>query len=124
MNYEDERRLDIIIGNLLRAGVLLAAVVVLFGGATYLARHAFDQPSYKTFRGEPADLRTIPGVIRDVAAFRGRGIIQLGLLLLIATPIARVAFSAWAFARLHDGRYVVITLIVLGLLLFSVFGMH
>jgi uncharacterized membrane protein len=124
MNAQEERRLDIVIGNLLRAGVILAAGVVLFGGALYLSRHSSEYPSYKTFRGEPADLRTIPGVVHDVAAFRAPGIIQLGLLLLIGTPIARVAFSAWAFARLKDSRYVVITLIVLGLLLFSVFGMH
>jgi uncharacterized membrane protein len=124
MNAQEERRLDIIIGNLLRAGVVVAAAVVLFGGALYIARHGSEYPSYKTFRGEPADLRTIPGVLHDIAAFRARGIIQLGLLLLIATPVARVAFSFWAFARLRDARYVVITLIVLGLLLFSIFGMH
>jgi len=124
MNAQEERRLDIIIGDLLRAGVVLSAAVVLFGGAVYLARHGLEYPSYKTFRGEPADLRTIPGVLHDITVFRARGIIQLGLLLLIATPVARVAFSAWAFARLRDTRYVVITLIVLGLLLFSIFGMH
>ncbi len=124
MTLQEERRLDIVIGTLLRAGVVLAAAVVLFGASVYLTRHGFEHPSYKTFRGEPADLRTMTGVAHEVAGFRGRGIIQLGLLLLIATPIARVAFSAWAFARLGDGRYVVITLIVLGLLLFSVFGMH
>jgi uncharacterized membrane protein len=124
MSYEEERRLDIIIGNLLRTGVLIAAAVVIFGAAVYLTRHAPESPNYKAFRGEPVDLRTIRGVIHDVVGFRGRGIIQLGLLLLIATPIARVAFSAYAFARLRDGRYVVITLIVLGTLLFSVFGMH
>jgi uncharacterized membrane protein len=124
MNYEEERRLDIVIGNLLRTGVVISAAVVFFGASVYLTRHAFEFPSYKAFRGEPADLRTIPGVIHDVIAFRGRGIIQLGLLLLIATPIARVAFSAYAFARLQDGRYVVITLIVFSMLLFSVFGMH
>ena len=117
-------RLDINIGNLLRAGVLIAASVVILGAALYLSRHSLEFPNYKTFRGEPADLRTVSGVIHDVMDFRGTGIIQLGLLLLIATPIARVAFSAYAFARLRDGTYVVITLIVLGMLLFSVFGMH
>ena len=124
MNPQEERQLDIVIGNLLRAGVVVAAAVVLFGGALYISRHSFEHPSYKTFRGEPADLRTIAGVVHDVAAFRAHGIIQLGLLLLIATPVARVAFSVWAFARLRDGRYLMITLIVLGLLLFSIFGMH
>jgi uncharacterized membrane protein len=124
VNPQEEHRLDTVIGNLLRAGVVLSAAVVLFGGALYLARHGFEYLSYKTFRGEPADLRRITRVVHDVLAFRARGIIQLGLLLLIATPVARVAFSVWAFARVGDGRYAVITLIVLGLLFFSIFGMH
>src|SRR5947209_10223614 len=124
MDAEQERRLDIVIGGLLRVGVVLAAAVVLFGGALYIARHGFEHPSYKAFRGEPADLRTIGGVVHEVATFHGRGIIQLGLLLLIATPVARVAFSAWAVAPLRDRQYVVITLLVLALLLFSLFGLH
>jgi uncharacterized membrane protein len=51
-----------------------------------------------------------------------RAIIQLGLLLLIATPVARVAFSAVAFAIEHDYMYVVITLIVLAILSYSLFS--
>ena len=48
--------------------------------------------------------------------------IQLGLLLLIATPVARVAFSLVAFIRQRDRTYIVITTIVLGLLLYSLMG--
>ncbi|HTR38051.1 MAG TPA: DUF1634 domain-containing protein [Bryobacteraceae bacterium] len=120
----EERHLEGMVANLLRAGVILAAALVGFGGIFYLARHGQDAGAYRTFRGEPADFRTLSGVFRDAIALHGRGIIQLGLLLLIATPVARVAFSAYGFARLRDGKYVVITLIVLGLLLFSLFGTH
>ena len=52
---------------------------------------------------------------------RGRGLIQLGVLLLIATPVARVVFSAWAFARQRDWTYVLVTLFVLAVLLFGLF---
>ena len=52
-------------------------------------------------------------------ALHARAIIQLGLLLLIATPVARVVFSVYAFARQRDWVYVVVTLIVLGVLLYS-----
>ena len=45
---------------------------------------------------------TLSGIVQDVLALQGRGIIQLGLLLLIATPIARVAFSVAAFAFQRD----------------------
>jgi uncharacterized membrane protein len=51
-----------------------------------------------------------------------KGIIQFGLLFLIATPIARVAFSVIAFALQRDRVYVSVTLIVLGLLLYSLVG--
>src|SRR4051812_48869154 len=124
MTPAEERHLDIMLGNLLRTGVILAAAVVLTGAVLYLAAHGGEHPSYATLRGEPADLRTVRGVVSDVGSFRGRGVIQLGLLLLIATPVARVAFSAYAFTRLRDRPYVVITLIVLGLLFYSLFGAH
>ena len=69
-------------------------------------------------------MRTVSGIIRGTASFHGRNIIQLGLLLLIATPVARVAFSVVAFALERDRLYVVITLIVLAVLLFSLAGGH
>jgi hypothetical protein len=77
---------------------VLAAAVVLWGACIYLSRHAHEPADYRVFRGEPSDFRTISGVIQSVISGRGRGLIQLGLLLLIATPIARVAFSIVGFA--------------------------
>jgi uncharacterized membrane protein len=38
---------------------------------------------------------------------------------LIATPIARVMFSVYAFARQRDWLYVCFTLVVLALLVYS-----
>jgi uncharacterized membrane protein len=119
-----DRRAEDAIGILLRTGVTLAALVVLFGGVLYLA-HSWSSPTYyRTFHSEPGDLRHISGIVRESVAFHSAGIIQLGLLLLIATPIARVAFSVWAFAEERDWLYVTFTLIVLGLLLFSLAGPH
>jgi uncharacterized membrane protein len=117
-----DRRLELILGNLLRTGVLLSAAVVLAGAYIYLARHAHEPANYRIFRGEPTDYRTISGVIHSVMNGRGRGLIQLGLLLLIATPIARVSFSVVGFAIERDRMYVVFTLIVLAILLFSLLG--
>jgi uncharacterized membrane protein len=117
-----DQRIEVIIGSLLRAGVILAASVVLIGGVLYLARHGHETIDYTNFHGEPEALKSIPPVVRGVAAGRARAIIQLGLLLLIATPIARVLFSAIAFALEKDYLYVVITLIVLAILLYSLLG--
>ena len=112
------------IGNLLRAGVTLSAAVVLFGACVYLVRHGHEMPHYRAFVGTPEDLRSVPGVWKNVLAFKGRGLIQLGLLLLIATPVARVAFSVVAFAIQRDRLYVVLTLLVLAILSYSLAGGH
>ena len=119
----DEQRVDQTIGTLLRVGVILAASVVLAGGIWFLAKHGWSVPDYHSFRGEPADLRRVTGIIGGVFRGRSRCLIQLGLLLLIATPIARVVFSVFAFAIERDRMYVAITLIVLAVLLSSLFGL-
>ena len=110
------------IGSVLRTGVGAAALIILLGAALYLRRHGSETPAYHVFRGEPWQFRTVSGILRAALSFGGRGIIQLGLLLLIATPIARVAFAALGFAMERDGTYVVVSLIVLATLLFSLAG--
>ena len=110
------------VGNLLRVGVLLAAAVVLAGGAIFLWRHGGEVPDYRVFHGTPVDLRGLGGIVRDALSGQGRGVIMLGLLLLVATPVARVAFTAVAFAFERDRAYVLIALLVLSLLLKSLAG--
>ena len=117
-----DEKVDQVIGNLLRAGVLLAAVVTAAGGVLYLARHGGESADHRVFKGEPADLRSPVGIIEDALALRSRGLIQLGLLVLIATPVARVVFSVYAFLRQRDWTYVAVTLIVLAVLLFGLFS--
>jgi len=117
-----EKRMDEIMGRLLRTGVILAAAFVATGGVVFLARHPEPVTNYHVFQGEPEELRTVPGIFHEALTFHGRGLIQLGLLILIATPIARVAFSVVAFLYQRDWTYVVVTLIVLGLLVYSLLG--
>ncbi len=117
-----DQRVEDIIGNLLRAGVFLAGLVVLAGGIIYLIHQGHAPADYRIFRGEPTDLRQISGILRESMALHGRGIIQFGLLLLIATPVARVAFSIFGFAAERDRMYVVFTMIVLFILLYSLVG--
>ena len=117
-----DRKVEDIIGNLLRAGVILSATVVFLGAVIYLIRHGGSPASYHVFRGEPTELRQPGGIIHGAIAFSSRGIMQLGILLLIATPILRVAFSVFAFLAEHDRMYVIFTLIVLSVLLYSVIG--
>lgn len=107
------------LGAVLRFGVILAAATVALGAAIYLVRHGLEAPAYGSFHGESANYRSIPGILSGVAQFRGRGIIQLGLLLLIATPITRVALSGYFFLRHRDWLYVGVSCLVLTLLLFG-----
>jgi uncharacterized membrane protein len=110
---------DVMLARVLRGGVLFSAAIVAAGGVVFLTRHGFQYPQYHVFKGEPGSLRTITGITSDAISFSGRGLIQLGLLFLIATPIARVVFSVIGFARQRDWLYVVITVAVLSLLMFS-----
>jgi uncharacterized membrane protein len=118
----NDQRIENMVGNLLRAGVSLSAFVVFVGGVIYLVRHGRSPADYRVFQGEPSDLKTISGILREAIRFRGRGIIQLGLLLLIATPVVRVALSIWGFAEEHDRLYMIFTGIVLIVLLYSLLG--
>ena len=118
----NEQQLDRAISVVLRVGVVAAASVVLGGGVWYLARFGLEVPNYRAFHGEPQGLRSLAGISRGMVAIEPRGVIQLGLLLLIATPIARVALSVFAFAAERDRTYVVITLVVLAVLIGSLTG--
>jgi uncharacterized membrane protein len=110
-----------VLGTFLRAGVLLAAAVVLLGAGFYLAGDCLSRPDYRTFRAQPFHLSS---ALSLAAACNGPAIIQLGILLLIATPIVRVASAGFLFARQRDFRYVTVSLIVLAALAYSAFIAH
>jgi uncharacterized membrane protein len=121
-----DEQVDVIIANLLRTGLILAAGVVMIGAAIFLSRHGHERVFYDVFRGEPRSYREVGNILVEAGRFHGRGFIMAGLLLLIATPIARVAFSVVAFLRQKDYVYVAATIFVLSVLAFSVFwlGLH
>lgn len=115
----DDRSLENILGQLLRAGVLLAAAVVFAGGSLYLAHSHAAVTNYHQFAMERDSLRSIQGIVALAAHFNSQGVIQLGLLLLIATPVARVIMAGIGFYIEKDWLYTVVCVIVLGVLLFS-----
>jgi len=117
-----DQRMENIIAQLLRAGVMLAALVVIAGAVLYLGAHPRAGVSYRTFHGQQPELRTVHGIVHSAFSGQAQGIMQLGLLLLIATPIVRVVFSVFAFAIERDRMYVAFTLVVLSVLLYSLFG--
>jgi uncharacterized membrane protein len=115
-------QVDQVLGNLLRVGVIIATIVAVTGGVLFVGQHWADPAGGHVFLGEPAELRSLGGIIRGVTALHAASIIQLGLVLLIATPVARVAMSLVAFIVQRDRIYIVVTTIVLALLIFSLTG--
>jgi uncharacterized membrane protein len=116
--------MDRMIGILLRTGVLASAVVTLAGGIWHYAQGGAALPDYRVFRPERAEMHGLGEVLTGIVHGRSQSLIQLGLLMLIATPIARVALSVIAFTLERDRMYVGITLIVLAVLLASLAGFH
>jgi uncharacterized membrane protein len=108
-----------LIGRLLQFGVFLAAAVVLVGAAFVLAQHGGARVSYAAFDPGPERLRSVAGILRGTLAMDGKAVVQLGLVLLIATPVARVAFTLVAFVLQRDRTYVIITTVVLAILLYG-----
>src|ERR1700693_1355643 len=117
-----DAEIDRMMGRLLQTGVLLAGAVVLFGGILYLLRHGGEMPDYRNFHGVLPGLKTGNGVLRGLSEFQARAIIQLGVLLMIATPVLRVVFAIVAFAIERDWLYTLISAIVLALLTYGIFG--
>lgn len=116
--------MQVLIGWVLRLGVFISMFVVFTGGVLYIYRHGHSVPNYSEFKGIPNFVQTIPGVINGICALRGRAIIQAGIILLIATPVIRVAFSAVGFMLEKDYLYTGITFIVLLIILISAISGH
>jgi uncharacterized membrane protein len=117
-NFKD-KDMQAVIGWVLRAGVLISMLTVFIGGCIYIARHGHSVADYREFKGVPAFIQTASGIFHGVITGRGRAIIQLGIVLLIATPVVRVIFSAIGFILEKDHLYTAITFIVLLIIISS-----
>jgi uncharacterized membrane protein len=110
------RQAELVISHVLRGGVLLSAAIILAGVMWFYVRAFAAGGQSRTVSAFP---HTLPGVGRGLAHADPLAIIVLGLLVLLATPVVRVAVSMVAFLLERDWRYVVITSLVLLILLLS-----
>jgi uncharacterized membrane protein len=117
----NDERMRFIMGTLLRAGVLIAAFLVILGGILFFIQHPSETYNFTSFKGEPDRLKHVGQILREALQFKSRAVIQLGLLVLIATPVARVIFSLIGFLFEKDWIYVAITSLVLCILCYSIF---
>lgn len=120
-HWNDGRMRDMM-GSIVRYGVLSAALLVIIGGVLFFIQHPKEIFDYTTFKGEPPRFRQVHLIVQEALNFRGRDVIQLGLLVLIATPVARVIFSLFGFLFEKDWIYVGITFLVLIILFVSLFS--
>ncbi|MCL6464981.1 DUF1634 domain-containing protein [Pseudacidobacterium ailaaui] len=120
----NDEKMELMIGHLLRIGVILAALVVAIGGVLYLHQSHGPRPNYASFHSVSPALRSPSGILRQLPSGNSNAIIQLGLLLLIATPIARVIFAAAGFSLERDWFYTAVSLLVLAVLMYSLFYGH
>jgi uncharacterized membrane protein len=130
-SFWSERDVEQYIGKLLRYGVVIACTITTLGGIIYMLQRNGEMPNYKAlpsgvpFEGVDAYLRGLKTILPQILNFDGAAIIQFGVIVLIATPIARVAFSVISFLIEKDYMYVTITLIVLCIILANmIFGFH
>ncbi|HET7486913.1 MAG TPA: DUF1634 domain-containing protein [Acidimicrobiales bacterium] len=118
-----ETRTEVLISRLLRAGVLASVALILLGTALTFAHHpqyVTDRRAVDTLTGTHASFPHTPSAVAGgIRHGRGEAVVALGLLVLIATPVLRVALSVALFAQQRDRTFVAITAVVLGLLLVS-----
>ena len=116
-----DKNVEIVLGNLLRTGVLISTVFVLAGAIIFLAKHGYEVPHYITFHKKTFHLPDVKDFWNELTSFHGLAIIELGIICLVATPVLRVAFSIFAFLIEKDYLYVAFTIIVLLILMYSLF---
>lgn len=101
---------------LLRLLTVVAGTVILLGGILLLVQHGHAVTSFHTFTGEPASLRFVSQIASGALHGSAPAVVQLGILLLIATPVLRVVFIGIGYAVERDWLYVSVALIVLAIL--------
>jgi uncharacterized membrane protein len=114
-----DKDVQVILGTLLRVGVISSMTVVFIGGIVYLLSNHSNLVNYREFDAGKSGMSSIISVYRGVLAGEGMAIIQFGTLLLIFTPVARVVFSVFSFLIERDYLYVAIGLLVLVVILIS-----
>ena len=123
MKFKDTD-MQLLLGRVLRGGMVVSMSIVFFGGIIYLYRHGHEVPNYRVFTGVPPFVQHADTLFNGAFSLRGQAIIQIGIILLIATPIMRVVFSTIGFVLERDYLYTGISLVVLLIILISMLSGH
>ena len=118
----NDKDIQLILGTLLRAGVIISMTIVLIGGIIFLIHNKGVITDYKVFKPELAKFSSIASIFKGVLTFHGDAIVQFGILMLIFTPVARIVFAIFSFLIEKDYLYVVIGFIILAIITISLNG--
>ena len=124
MNLKDPESMNVVIGNVLRYGVLVSGITVLIGVLRLISTSSYSDIS-SMLAYNPGTIPhsifdfTLGGLLTGLISLNPYSLIELGVILLIATPVSRVLISVFLFAAEKDRLYVMITALVLAFLLFS-----
>lgn len=118
----NDKDIQVILGTLLRAGVIISMSIVLVGGVIFLIHNKGGITDYKVFKPELSKFSSIAAIFNGVLTFQGDAIIQFGILMLIFTPIARIVFAIFSFLIERDYLYVLIGFIILAIITISLNG--
>lgn len=117
------QKMQLLISATLRIGVIVAVCIAIIGGVYMLSKHGLEPlPNYKTFHGSSEYVTSLGGIFSGLSSFRTESLIQLGVLVLMLTPIARVVLSIFDFAIQRDWLYAVITAVVLAVIIANSIG--
>jgi len=117
-----EKDIQVLLGTLLRAGVIISMSIVLVGGVIFLIHNNGVITDYKVFTPELSKFSSITEIFAGLLTMQGDAIVQFGVLMLIFTPIARIAFAIFSFSLEKDYLYVLIGFIILAIIAISLSG--
>lgn len=115
----NDKQVETLIGQVLRAGMVISCTITLAGMVMFLWQSPDTKTNYHSFHPSAGGLFPLRELFPHLAHGNPIALIQLGILLLIATPVARVAFLVGAFAWERDRMYVMVSSVVLAVLLYS-----
>ncbi len=119
-NLKDEQ-VEALIGQVLRIGTMLSCGITFIGLCVFMVHNASAIPHYHIFLSGLGQFYGPHTLLQHVMHGQATALMELGILLLIATPVARVAFLVAAFGLERDGMYVGVSGLVLAILLYSIF---
>ncbi|WP_316805712.1 DUF1634 domain-containing protein [Pedobacter agri] len=118
----NDKDIQVVLGTLLRTGVIISMSIVLIGGIVFLIHNKGVITDYKVFKPELSKFSSIAAIFRGLSTFHGDAIVQFGILMLIFTPIARIVFAIFSFFLERDYLYVLIGFIILAIITISLNG--